>query len=702
MAQSNLRKKFFAICNSCKEVVNIAFLYSSRNKTKQTKMNGVNNMKTTTKMKKRITGTVLTGITAISVFSASLASVAAAGKDSYTKVKYNGNTICYSDDYFRHSSTVYDPHLATLSVITTDNTVPRGNPKNCDDTDWYMKQPNLLRGFYEEIGFTDFDTNEDYRSRTEFDTIGIACARRKIDDYTVIAVSVRSGGYFHEWSNNVWLGDGSKSDYMHEGFYNAANNLIDFLEEYTSSRNITGKVKVWMCGFSRGGATTNIAAGLLDNKIKNGQRIFKTNATLNHEDLYAYTFEAPQGANYNSEKIEKPGSTLYNNIWNVVNPNDLVTKVPMSEWGFTRFGTDKYITTKFYDPDHFEANRKVFKQLYEMNGKKYNEFHGDEFKMYNVPFGTMLSLLTDPTNLSRYVGKWETILENDDCKSNYDANIVSTLFLEELTKVIGTRKNYCTYYQEQMRDLLMYLMDDVKAQAEDHKTLLMEATKASFLMMALGGSEDAALKVMEKVLPSATANSAVKCMHKLAGPLLCVAVERPNELISFAMQSTNVFANHDFDVNIAHLEAQDSYYTDSCGLTRVALRDNADFGRMSFKDFNQIGLYLNKNGLTNKVNVAGSRFFKSNIKRCNAGYAVGYYSYMTESKMEVFMPANQKYVINFQSFSLKPDHLVTYTATLHCIGSNSKHCYKKTIDSYRDDDEFMDSDFMQRGANMKL
>ena len=665
-------------------------------------MNGENNMKTTTKIKTRITGTVLTGITVLSVFSASLASVAAAGKDSYTKVTYKNRTIYYSDDYFRHSSTQYDPHLATLSVITTDYTVPRENPENCDDTKWFTNQPNLLRGLYEEIGFTDFDTNEDYRSRTEFDTIGIACASRKIDDYTVIAVTVRSGGYYHEWSNNVWLGDGSKSDYMHEGFYNAANNLIDFLDEYTSSRNINGKVKVWMCGFSRGGATTNIAAGLLDNKIKNGQRIFKTNATLMHDDLFAYTFEAPQGANYNSEKIEKPGSTLYNNIWNVVNPNDVVTKVPMSEWGFTRFGTDKYITTKFYDPDHFDANRKVFKQLYEMNGGKYNEFNGDKFTMYNLPFGTVLSILRDPSNISRYAGKWETIFAKDDYKVNYDANIVTTLFLEELTKVIGSRKNYCTYYQDQMRDLLMYLMDDVKAQAEQNKTLLTEATKASFLMLALGGSEEDALNVMKKVLPSATANSAVKCMIKLAGPLICMAIEKPGELISFAMQSTDVFSNHEFSVNIAHLEAQDSFYTDPYALTRVPLRDNADFGRMSFKDFNQIGLYLDKNGLTNKVNVAGSRVFKSDIKRCNAGYAVGYYSYMTESKMEVFMPANQKYVINFQSFSLKPDHLVTYEATLQCIGSNSKHCYKKTIDSFRDDDEFMDSDFKQRGANMKL
>ena len=113
---------------------------------------------------------------------------------------------------------------------------------------------------------------------------------------------------------------------MHEGWYNAANKTIDYINEYISANRITGKIKVWIAGFSRGGATANLAAGLLDNKILNDEEIFSNDVTLTRDDLYAYTFEAPQGANYNSETVEKPGSELYNNIYNVVNPNDLVPK----------------------------------------------------------------------------------------------------------------------------------------------------------------------------------------------------------------------------------------------------------------------------------------------------------------------------------------------------------------------------------------
>ena len=165
-----------------------------------------------------------------------------------------------------------------------------------------FKQSDTVKGFFETIGFENFEANSYYHERTSFDSIGVAIASKKVGDYTVIAVVPRSGGYFLEWGNNVFLGDGSNSDYMHEGWYNAANNLLDFLDKYVTKNNITGNVKLWMAGYSRGGATTNIAAGLLDNKIDKGQKIFSTGAKLTHDNLYAYTFEAPQGANFNSKK----------------------------------------------------------------------------------------------------------------------------------------------------------------------------------------------------------------------------------------------------------------------------------------------------------------------------------------------------------------------------------------------------------------
>ena len=281
--------------------------------TTTTNSKGINIMKNTSRIKTRIIAGVLSAITVFTTGSVAVTSASAA-ESNVEVTRYEGKTLYYSDDYFRHSSDEYDSHLATLSCMMSNFSAPLNNPKSIDDQSWYLSQPERLYGFFTSIGFKDFETNEDYKKRTDFDTIGVAAASKMVDDYTVIGVGIRSGGYFREWSNNVYPGDGTKSDYMHEGWYNAANKTIEFIDEYISANSIDGKVKIWIAGFSRGGATTNLAAGLLDNKIDKNEKIFSNGATLDHDDLYAYTFEAPQGANYNSNTVKKPGDTIYNNM----------------------------------------------------------------------------------------------------------------------------------------------------------------------------------------------------------------------------------------------------------------------------------------------------------------------------------------------------------------------------------------------------
>lgn len=52
------------------------------------------------------------------------------------------------------------------------------------------------------------------------------------------------------------------------------------------------------------------------------------------------------------------------------------------------------------------------------------------------------------------------VIGEDVRKANYDSNIVCTLFLEEVTKNIGSRDDYCAHYQDHVRDLLVHLMVD--------------------------------------------------------------------------------------------------------------------------------------------------------------------------------------------------------------------------------------------------
>ena len=665
---------------------------------------GVITMTTTEKtgthsFKTRIIAGALTLITAFSVGATALTSASAAETGKVESITYKSTPIYYSDDYFRHSSTEYDPHLATLSCIMTNFSVPLDNPKSVDDSSWYSKQPDRLHGFFDSIGFMDFDTNEDYVSRSGFDTIG---------------VGIRSGGYFREWSNNVYLGDGSKSDYMHEGWYNAANKTINYINEYISANQITGKVKLWIAGFSRGGATANLAAGLLDNRIKDSEETFSNGATLRHDDLFAYTFEAPQGANYNSQNVEKPGSELYNNIYNVVNPNDPVPKVAMSEYGFTRFGTDKFITTKFFDPQSFDDNRDVFLNLYAANGSARSDYKADDFKMYGTPLKKMAPLVAElavclPAGATHIYSKIKdgSILTKDDTKANYDANIATYLLLEEMTSNIGSRDDYSKKYQQGVSNFLLSLMNDVDALKKDELVYLIGKIILSEAVSFVPGCGDLAEKAVRSALSSdANADAVIDAVRPLLGVIGNVYWNRPNELISVAVYVKEIFQNHDNGINIAHLEAQDSYYVDNYNqkhgirMPVVELRDSADFGRVSFKDYNDIDLFTH-DGKKNLVSVAGAKAVKSEIKRCLPGYAVGYYSYATEEGMELFVPVNQRYILNMMSYSIKPKHTVSYNAFYQSVSPNSAHRIRADKGSFSDW-YFMNSDFLQRGVNMNF
>ena len=673
---------------------------------KNTKKTGKHNFKT------RIIAGALSLITAFSVGAVAVTSASAAETGTVESVKYKGNTIYYSDDYFRHSSTEYDEHLATLSCIMTNFSVPLDNPDSLDDENWYFSQPERLYGFFGSIGFKDFETNDDYVSRSRFDSIGVACANKQVDDYTVIGVGIRSGGYFREWSNNVYLGDGTKSDYMHEGWYNAANKTIDFIDEYISANRITGKIKVWIAGFSRGGATTNLAAGLLDNRIKNNEELFSNDVTLTRDDLYAYTFEAPQGANYNSETVEKPGSELYNNIYSIVNPNDLVPKVAMSEYGFTRFGTDKFITTEFYDPENFADNRDVFLNLYEENGSSRSGYKADDFKMYGTPLKKMAPLVAElvaclPAGVADIVSQIKdgTILVKDDTKANYDANIAAYLLLEEMTKNIGSRSDYCRKYQQGVSNFLLTLMNDVDALKEEELYGLLSKVLLSSAVSSVPGFGDLAEDAIRDVLPKdANTDEVIDAIEPLLEVVAQTYWNRPNELISFGLYVKDIFQNHDNGVNIAHLEAQDSYYVGNYNrehgilMPMVELRDSADFGRVTCKDYNDIGLYTN-DGKTNLVSVKGAKGVKSEIKKCEKGFAVGYYSYATEEGLELFMPVNRKYILNMMSYSVKPKHTVSYSAFYQSVSPNSDCRFRDSRGNFSDW-YFMNSDFLQRGVNM--
>ena len=597
--------------------------------------------------------------------------------------KYKDKDFYFADSYFAKPGTEYNSHLATVSVYAADRSGDFGgikeNATEKDIEDWCNNQPKSLKAFWETIGFTEFDCNEDYVSRSRFDSIGVGVAQRKINvngtDYTVLSVCPRSGSSFREWANNVWLGDGKRSDYMHEGWYNAANKLIDYLKQYVKEHKVTGKVKLWMTGFSRGGATTNIAAGLLDNRIDQGEKIFGDEAALTHDDIYAYTFEAPQGANINSKTVKSPKNEIYNNIWNIVNPLDIVPKVAMSQYGFTRFGTDLFITTQFYDPDNYKTNRHTFEMLYKSIKGDWADYTAEKFEMYGMTVADTVRVLGKNFlkgfgvgYLMEMVDK-EGLITRDYTKENYDANFVFMLIMEEVTKNVGSREDYCNNLQNSLSNLLLIFSDDKDGAFAKNKDKAIEDIISVVILTAIGtlsiGLKNSLVKYNEaqNIIDNNRVLAEVdRCLEPLLKTVAPTYWNKPNELISFGLQAGNVMKNHNTDITLAHVMSQDSYYIDSQNaksevakktadrVVIVPLMDNADYGRMSFDNFNDVQLYLDG---SKKVDIEGHILGKSDVHTCAKGFAAGYYSYATEEKMEVFFPVNKTVNVSFKSYSKK-------------------------------------------------
>ena len=603
------------------------------------------------------------------------------------KLKYEKNEMYYYDSYFYHTSEEYDSHLASLSMLMTKFSMNADGPDSENDTNWYKNQSKRIKGFFDTIGFEDFEANEDYKKRTAFNTIGVAIASRQIDDYTIIGIVPRSGGYFLEWGNNMWLGDGSKSDYMHEGWYNAANKLIDFLDSNLKMKNITGDIKVWISGYSRGGATANLAAGILDNKIGNSAYKFSNGARLTRNNLYAYTFEAPMGANINSKKVKAPKDKIYNNIFNIINPNDLVPKVAMHEWGFTRFGIDKFTTTEFFDPNNYSNYKTTYNALYKKNGIT-DAYKADKLDMYGISgehyfAATMPIGIAIETIMSVYKGELNFV-EPDTRKKNYDGNVLATIVLEEVVKSVGSRKDYVKEYQTALREILLIVMNDASKDRTNRiaklvETLIMGAIlKVSGVDSITSGFSEIFSKIFGKTISKET-------YTPLLSLLVSVYTERPNEIVTFLKYASDIFQNHDTDVSVTHVEAHDSYYIDNYNKTSSTkiktqkLRDNADMARLEFLNFNTVS--VTKNGVEN-VKIQGKLAGKSDVNTCKKGYACGYYSYIEDEKMEVFLPSSNnvtQYTIKFKDYSKKPIHTCHLTVSTVYSSISSSNEYKKKI-----------------------
>ena len=267
----------------------------------------------------------------------------------------------YSDDYFRKDSTIYDSSLSTCSLSFAMASFA-SNRNGADNN--YNRRYRNGEDFLSKNGFKDIDVNAYYKKKPETDSLGVIFGHKTIDGITMVASGIRGANYESEWASNFTLGDGTTTKQA-QGFYEASTIYLDSLKDYLNKYSIQGSIKLWTVGYSRAGASNNLASGRIDQQMEKNGYVFSPSIQIQKENLYSYCFEPPQGASFEEEI--SPRDDIYSNIHNIVNDNDPVPKVAMSFFGYTRYGVDYYLPDSYRDLDYKTHLSKVLEYYNRMD-----------------------------------------------------------------------------------------------------------------------------------------------------------------------------------------------------------------------------------------------------------------------------------------------------------------------------------------------
>lgn len=250
----------------------------------------------------------------------------------------------YRDDYFTVSALDYQHPLAQCTLGLAVSAF-RAADLGLDRKDEYV------RDYLGQAGFGDMVSHQ-FNQEPRADTIATLIASKPLRDeegeFLLVAAAVSGGGYEDEWLSNFSFGD----DTVHKGFFNAAFDVFQRVFDYVDEHAGGGRFKLWMGGYSRAAAVSNMAAALA-----------LAAEQVDNEDLYVYTFATPNNIRAASQDFELDGTVDYSNIYNITGMFDPVPSIPFQEWGYDKLGTTFRLPAQETTPD-YAARRQPVAELY--------------------------------------------------------------------------------------------------------------------------------------------------------------------------------------------------------------------------------------------------------------------------------------------------------------------------------------------------
>lgn len=263
----------------------------------------------------------------------------------------------YNDNYFTTPSSGYNPNLTTFALFLA---LSSGNK-----TEDPSHNADFAIELMKDIGCDRIEVNDYYlEKRKRIDNIGVVVGIKEADIPTVF-ILIRGSHYGAEFGGNLIVGTGKESGGKHEGFSKAKDRAMEFLKEVLKKHEMSGRVRMMTAGYSRGGAVSNLVASTITDMILDGTIEQELGVSVQQDDMYGFCFE-PALCQYDDSNK----SDIYRNIVCVIDPNDIVAKVPPVQFGFTLYGRIYWMDTN--DPGRVELMRKYMEKYF---GKEISDFY---------------------------------------------------------------------------------------------------------------------------------------------------------------------------------------------------------------------------------------------------------------------------------------------------------------------------------------
>lgn len=272
--------------------------------------------------------------------------------------EYATSTVSFAMDYswFFGDNTVYNPALSKVSILFSSVAYAENSLSLSDALAVRKTAGTTVAELLSYFGMQNPQTYPlgDYYDDIHLSevTVGYHTVVVGFELKTVLAVIIRgTDKTLEEWSSNCDIGDLTNNTaddewvntLNHKGFDIAAARIRRFIEQYLAENNLHKDALVyWVTGHSRGAAIANIIGAELE---QDGRTAF------------TYTFAAP------NTTLDADAAS-YTSIFNIVNNDDFVPRMPNDVWGYTRYGVS---TSNVSIKDSFEAAWESFTGIFDYN-----------------------------------------------------------------------------------------------------------------------------------------------------------------------------------------------------------------------------------------------------------------------------------------------------------------------------------------------